>query len=242
MDPMLWIPPGCRSVLDVGCNAGALLADCARAYPNIRLAGVDVNQDAVPVARKEVPRADIRHTMGQTLPFSDGEFDCVTCIEVIEHIPQELRAATLREIHRVLAPGGRFVLRCPHEGAFAWLDSNNFRFRLPWLYNRLVGKGKRDFGYARGSEDVVWHHHFTKHELGSLVADGFVVEHTHYGGLFLFPIADVLSWPFYRRQWSRGHIFNWVQRLAHWDISINYGTASFTIMMVLKKEGAWPNG
>ena len=138
MDPTWWIPAGCENLLDVGCNVGALLADCAESHPHIKLAGVDVNARALEKARIAVPFADIQQSCGHLLPFGDGEFDCVTCIEVIEHVPADLRAATLREIHRVLKPGGRFVMRCPHQGLFAWLDSNNFRFRLPGLYLSLI--------------------------------------------------------------------------------------------------------
>jgi SAM-dependent methyltransferase len=202
----------------------------------MRLAGVDVNEIAVQKARRLIPSADIRHISGHTLPFPDESFDCVTCIEVIEHIPEELRAATMGEVLRVLVPGGRFVLRCPHRGIFSGLDAQNLRFRFPSLYKKLVGRGGRESGYARGVEDIVWHQHFTREELLDLLGPGFDVDYTGYGGLFLFPVADILSWPFYRTGRLDSPLRGAIQRIANWDIGINYGKASFTILLVLRKS------
>ena len=236
MHPMRWIPPSVHRLLDVGCNAGELLSSCAGWYPQTLLAGVDVNESAVAKARRCLPNAEIHRTTGHKLPFPDSSFDCVTCIEVIEHIPADLREATMREVWRVLTPGGRFVLRCPHRGAFAGLDAQNFRFRFPRLYKRLVKQGNREDGYARGAADIVWHHHFTKDELLDLLGQGFQLEQINYGGLFLFPIVDILSWPFYRTHRIESPLFRALQGVASWDIGINYRGASFTILLVLRKN------
>jgi SAM-dependent methyltransferase len=235
MHPLSWIPSSAQRLLDVGCNAGELLVECVNRYPQMALAGVDVNESAVQKARQCVPSAEIRPTMGHLLPFPDESFDCATCIEVIEHIPADLRVPTMREVLRVLSPGGRFVLRCPHDGVFSALDAANFRFRFPRLYKKLVGRGGRDSGYPGGSEDIVWHHHFTKNELLEILGPRFELEHVEYGGLLLFPIADILCWPFYRRHRIDSPMFRRLQGIANWDVGINYGRASFTILLVLRK-------
>ncbi|HYH78648.1 MAG TPA: methyltransferase domain-containing protein, partial [Longimicrobium sp.] len=51
------------------------------------------------------------------LPFADGSFDAVLCVDVLEHIDEDARA--MRELHRVLRPGGWALLRVPIDFARA---------------------------------------------------------------------------------------------------------------------------
>src|SRR3989442_11799330 len=176
MHPINWVQPEAVSLLDVGCNVGELLSYCREFYPAMHLAGVEVNKVAFEKACQSLPDAEFHLTAAHNLPFPDESFDCVTCIEVLEHIPAELRKQSLLEMRRVLRRGGRLVLRVPHAGIFAFLDSNNFRFRIPRLYRALLKQGRRDEGYLRGSEDVVWHHHFTMEEVQTLLGDGWKLE------------------------------------------------------------------
>jgi SAM-dependent methyltransferase len=235
MHPMRWVPAGAAALLDVGCNAGDLLWDCRRAFPGMVLAGVEINPAALLAARRRLPDVDLRAAPGDAIPFPDESFDCVTCIEVLEHIPAERRGASLREMHRVLRPGGCLVLRTPHAGTFGWLDSNNVRFRLPWLYGKLVGLGRRDAGYEHGSAGVVWHHHFSRAELLNLAGAGWRVVHVGYGGLFVFPLADWLSWPFYRSGWLNNPLLRILNMLADFDYGCDFGTDSYGILMILRR-------
>ena len=146
MHPIRWVPPDAADLLDVGCNVGELLISCSDLFPTMRLAGVEINADALEIARRSLPGAELRVSGAQDLPFADASFDCVTCIEVLEHIPADLRAKSLAELRRVLRPGGRLVLRVPHAGAFAFLDANNLRFRFPKLYHRFLGAARETRG------------------------------------------------------------------------------------------------
>lgn len=235
MEPATWVPRTARSILDVGCNVGELLSHLRHLNYPAALAGCDVNPAAVEVARRNVPDADFRVCEAAALPFLDAAFDCVTCIETLEHVPPADWEKSLLAMRRVLSPGGLLILRTPHAGLFGWLDSNNVRFRLPRVYRSLIGRGGRDAGYAAGSDGVVWHYHFTREELVRLAGAGWTVEATWYGGLLIFPIGDYLLWPFYRLKWEGGWIRRTIERVRKIDYSVNYGPASYGILLVLKK-------
>jgi len=235
MEPMHWIPDHASSLLDVGCNAGDLLYDCRQQYPDMHLAGIDINHSAVEKAKLKVPDADIRQGFGFELPFPDGQFEYVTCIEVIEHVPKEYRALLTSEMQRVLAPGGRLVLRCPHAGLFSWLDAQNFRFRFPRIYGAVVGEGIRDKHYRKAGEELVWHHHFTRQELVGLMGSGWELETCQFGGLVFFPISDILRWPFYRTGRANHWMVGALQRIAAAEFGMDFGGQSYGILLVLRK-------
>jgi SAM-dependent methyltransferase len=223
------------SLLDVGCNVGAWLGDCARTYPSARLAGVEINETSLALARARVPTAEFHHAGGERLPFANESFDYVTCFEVLEHMPPELRATAFREMNRVLRPGGRLILSVPHAGWFAWLDSNNVRFRLPALYRMVVGRGGRDANYAVAGRKVEWHHHFTVAELMQLAGGSWRTVAIRHGGLFISPLMDWFSWPFYRAGRADHPIRRTMERIANWDGAIDYGSASFGVLIVLER-------
>lgn len=236
MHPLRWVPKDARSLLDVGCNAGDLLADLRLMMPWLDLAGVDVNARVLEVTRERLPDVAIHEAGAEALPFVDGRFDVATCIEVLEHVPAALRRPALAEIRRVLAPGGLLLLRVPHAGRTAWLDSNNLRFRFPRLFRRLLGSGMRDAGYEGARRDVVWHHHFSVPELLELAGPHWTLERVERGGLILYPLADILAWPFYRMKRIDNAGFRLLQRAADFDLGVDYGAASFDVLLLLRKR------
>jgi len=117
-------PTGRSRILDVGCGMGATL----EALQSLGDAtGVDISPQAVEFARKRGCK-DVRLVMTGELPFSTGEFDLIVAMDVIEHIEDDV--ATLKDYHRLLAPGGILLLTVP---AFKWLwsghDDDNFHLR-----------------------------------------------------------------------------------------------------------------
>jgi SAM-dependent methyltransferase len=231
-----WIGPQPESILDVGCNVGAWLHDCHRFYPKARLAGIEINRAALAKAREKIPNAELREAGAEQIPFADRSFQYVTCMEVLEHLPTSIRSDAFREFRRVLRPKGRLILTTPHAGLFAWLDSNNVRFCLPRLYRWVARHGLRDSSYASAGREVEWHYHFSKDELLTLAGKGWKVIATRFGGLFLYPFMDWLSWPFYRLGKSDHSIRKVFERIAGLDYRVNYGPASYGIMVVLERD------
>ena len=89
-----------ESLLDVGCGEGALVARLARRLPSRRVVGVDLQEDSIQAGWSEhaAPNLSYQTLDGGELPFAPGEFDMVSAIEVLEHVPDPQR--TLREMSR----------------------------------------------------------------------------------------------------------------------------------------------
>jgi ubiquinone/menaquinone biosynthesis C-methylase UbiE len=91
------------SFLDVGCGPGAALE--LAADTGARVAGVDPSPSMVARASKRVAAADVRVGSAEQLPFPDDTFTVVVNVASFHHWAD--RDAGLREVLRVLAPGGR---------------------------------------------------------------------------------------------------------------------------------------
>ena len=146
---------GQGAVLDVGCGSSKIIS----ALPPGSVA-LDVLANKLRYARrygKPLVRAS-----GFTLPFADASFPCVVCSQVIEHVPME--SPMLRELCRVLAPGGRLVLGTPDYD------------RWEWVYMEKAYGFFKPGGYA--DEHIA---HYTRAGLESYFAGlGYVLEETRY--------------------------------------------------------------
>ena len=96
------------TILDVGCGTGRLLRKAAALFPSARLFGIDPAEGMVAIARKELPSAAICAGAAESLPLADASVDVVFSSISFHHWSDQLGA--LREIHRVLHPGGFFCL------------------------------------------------------------------------------------------------------------------------------------
>ena len=128
----LGLPTGGR-VLEVGCGRGIALSPLAAALQPSRLVGIDIDPELVALARRRIDEAgiaaEVRRADVRRLPFQTASFDLVIDFGTCYHITNQTRA--LREIVRVLAPGGLFV----SETVSSQLLSHPWRTRgrrLPW--------------------------------------------------------------------------------------------------------------
>jgi 2-polyprenyl-3-methyl-5-hydroxy-6-metoxy-1,4-benzoquinol methylase len=117
------LPPDAR-LLDAGCGSGRELDDLAL---HGRVAGVDLSETAVEAARAR-GHDDVRLAAVERMPFDDASFDVVTCLDVVEHTPDD--RATLRELRRVTRPGGVLVVTVPaYQALWSAHDVANRHFR-----------------------------------------------------------------------------------------------------------------
>jgi ubiquinone/menaquinone biosynthesis C-methylase UbiE len=102
------IGPSAR-VLDLGCGTGIvarLLRE--RLGGAARISGVDANPGMIAKARALAPDLAWHEGNAMALPFADGSFDLVFCQQMLQFAPD--RAQAVREMRRVLAPGGRLLV------------------------------------------------------------------------------------------------------------------------------------
>jgi ubiquinone/menaquinone biosynthesis C-methylase UbiE len=102
------------TILDVGCGGGRTIEKLAHATPNGRVFGVDYSAACVDVARRAnaasiaVGKVDIEQGSVSKIPRPDDTFDLVTAVETHYYWPN--LTEDLREIRRVLKPGGRLLI------------------------------------------------------------------------------------------------------------------------------------
>lgn len=95
-------------VLDVGCGTG--IADRYLAGEVAELHGVDVSDEMIAEARRNVAQATFRLYDGHTLPYPSQMFDLVMAICVLHHVPEEHRSSFVQELNRVARRGGLIAI------------------------------------------------------------------------------------------------------------------------------------
>jgi ubiquinone/menaquinone biosynthesis C-methylase UbiE len=107
------IGPSAR-VLDIGCGTGTLAAMIKRSQPDVEVIGLDPDPKALARAKKKTAGSgvSVRFDQGFSdhLPYADATFDRVFSSLMFHHIKGDDRPNTLREVRRVLKPGGSFHL------------------------------------------------------------------------------------------------------------------------------------
>lgn len=145
-------------ILDAGCGTGGNVQFLQR-YGQV--VGLDLAAEAL---KRGILRMSGRCLRGSvlSLPFGDASFDLVTSFDVLYHRNVTDEVAALREVWRVLRPGGRLLLRLP---AYEFLRSK---------HDRAVHTRRR----------------YTAHDVQALLRRaGFMVEHCSYINTLLFPLA-----------------------------------------------------
>ena len=110
---------GSGIMLDVGCGEGRHIFGIMQEHPEMKCIGLDMDNDSLHKAEegyeyfKSISNVGAEFLKGSaySLPFLDNSLDLIVCSEVLEHLHQYNDA--VKEIHRVLKPGGKFYASVP---------------------------------------------------------------------------------------------------------------------------------
>jgi SAM-dependent methyltransferase len=117
------LPAGAQ-ILDAGCGSGRTMAELER-YGQVR--GIELSPEAAGVARSRGHGEVVTGPLEQ-LPWDDATFDLITCLDVLEHVPDE--RAAMQELARVCKPGGWTVLTVPaYQALWSYHDEVNHHYR-----------------------------------------------------------------------------------------------------------------
>jgi len=161
------------SVLDVGCGNGRLVE--AFKTLSIDYLGVDSSEKLIEAAKKNFEASEpqvksYKLKVGNVLKLDMIEkenFDFIFCVAVLHHLPgKNLQIKGLEQMKNKLKPGGKIVL----TNWNLWCQQKYFRIVLKFIWLKLIGKNKMDFGdvvfdWDKGIVSQRYYHAFTKCEL-----------------------------------------------------------------------------
>jgi ubiquinone/menaquinone biosynthesis C-methylase UbiE len=117
---------------DLGCGTGTLAVLIKKQFPHVEIVGLDPDRKALARARKKAAREGLAiqfdQGFGDQLPYPTASFDRAFSSLMFHHLPAEEKGNTLREVHRVLKPGGEFHM----------LDIEGPDDSEPGLFERLL--------------------------------------------------------------------------------------------------------
>jgi len=121
-------------ILDIGCGTGAFLSDIRKKIKNIKCYGIDISKDAISLNKDKnisLLQADM-----ENLPYKNNSFSAIFSLGTVEHSPNTEKI--LKEVYRVLKPGGRVLITVPNKISFFHITKN-----IKMLF------GKWDLGYEK---------------------------------------------------------------------------------------------
>jgi ubiquinone/menaquinone biosynthesis C-methylase UbiE len=177
--------PDARRILDVATGPGFLATSLARKYPSAEIVAMDISPAMIDLARRAIEEAGLGERVtvveasAYAMPFDTGSFDVVATTEFL-HMLDDL-PPFFAEVHRVLAPGGRFAA-FDHRR-----DVDALTYRLMWLTTWLMKRRGLALDGMGPVIDACW----TRPEVdAALRGGGFRVFDIHLGLSELAVLAD----------------------------------------------------
>jgi len=137
--------PGVR-LLDVGCGPGTITADFARRLGPSAVLGIDASADVIAEAQRDHPGVSFATGDVYRLDFSEAAFDIVHAHQVLQHLADPV--AALKEMRRIVRPGGIVAVRDCDYGSFTWYPADGRLVRWLALYQEIAraNRGEPDAG------------------------------------------------------------------------------------------------
>jgi len=122
-------------VLDLGCGTGTLAILIKSHHPKAQVMGLDSDPQVLEIGRAKAARAPLgitlHHGMAFELPYLDASFDHVISSLLFHHLTRENKERTLREIYRVLRPGGELHVA-------DWGKAQNWPMRVAFFLVQML--------------------------------------------------------------------------------------------------------
>jgi len=123
-------------LLDVGCGPGTMTADFAQRLNPGRVCGIDSAPDAVEAARRDHAGVEFARGDVYSLEFEGASWDIVHAHQVLQHLSDP--SAALKEMRRVLRPGGIVAVRDSDYASFTWHPHDDRLARWLALYQEIA--------------------------------------------------------------------------------------------------------
>jgi 2-polyprenyl-3-methyl-5-hydroxy-6-metoxy-1,4-benzoquinol methylase len=220
--------PNKAKILDVGCGLGDVLNDIERQF-NHELHGMDYAQSNVKVAQKRLEgKASIIQGNIYDLPYESDSFDLALCLEVLEHIEDDQRA--IREIARVLKPGGVLIAAVPYT--YYWPQYQTLLGHFRHYTRESFTARMKDNGFSEVVDYLPnyhnWHQAYTRRYTLARA------QHVLFGGLLGQKSLYEFKWP-----WQTGpaldQLWKKLEPLRLRDAQLDYRKETTSTFLVAQK-------
>jgi ubiquinone/menaquinone biosynthesis C-methylase UbiE len=162
-------------VLDIGCGRGEMLKLCSE--HKVNAVGIDYSNAALRIAQNALEhdkKSRLVKANALTLPFLDTKFDIVFMMDIVEHLYNDELESSLKEVSRVLKPGGRLIVHT--------VPNLNYYLYVYPIFRLMMKVGGKDL--PKNPRERVYHGHVhvneqNKRSLKKILAKtGFYVHKT----------------------------------------------------------------
>lgn len=155
------------TMLDCGCGPGSITSDFADLVPSGLVFGIDSNEKSIQSAKafsQSLMRRNLHFATANTyqLPFDDGAFDGIYAHSLLMHLAYPVNA--LKEMRRVLKPGGFAAIADPDFGARVWFPASDLMDHFQSIYLRVLLSNAVTPYSARAHRAALLEAGFTKSE------------------------------------------------------------------------------
>ncbi|MBN8221977.1 MAG: class I SAM-dependent methyltransferase [Spirochaetes bacterium] len=190
--------PGWRTALDVPAGAGAFTRFLAEDL-NLKTEASDIDPSKWTYKKVKAAKADL----GRKLPYGDRKFDLVVCLEGIKHVSDA--TAAIKELGRVLKPGGTLVLTIPND---LCLETRlNYFFNgfvdTDWKLMDVGDENVKSYLYVRSLVHLPYLYFFLDENNLQLMAS-YASRHRNFS-LFLMGLLYPFIWLRTRKAIPKGH-------------------------------------